>query len=102
MSGLVASTESDSVRASWTAPPLLLRNGVISSYDVICNYTDASGSSDSITNSVDGQTTEARLYNLPDQTTCSLTVVPYTLVGPGPASEAVLAATQASLNLGNN
>ena len=101
MADLQASTESDSLSVAWSAPPLLFRNGVITKYDVICNYTDASGSEAIITNSVEGQTTEAMLYNLPDQTDCYLTVVPFTMVGPGPASETVLGVSQAPFNSGN-
>ncbi|KAI6661022.1 hypothetical protein LOD99_13744 [Oopsacas minuta] len=97
---LVAITNDDSLLVTWLPPPLLYRNGLISSYDIICHYTDANGLNAYTINIVDGQETSARLYNLPVQTTCNITVTPYTLIGAGPSSDGVSAGTQEALNIG--
>lgn len=80
---------------SWIHPTLLDRNGVLSSYDIICRY---STSRDTV-NTVDGVATSARLYNLDPGTSCNITVIAYTQEGAGPPSDAVTAATQAPLNV---
>ena len=74
-------------------------NGRITRYDVICNY-ESNGMSNSVVNRVDGETHGVTIFNFPPQTTCNITVIPFTAIGPGPESAVLAAATQDQVDFG--
>ena len=87
----LSSTE---ILVSWTPPPEIDQNGVITHYEVHYEpFTTFNGTFTSNSASTNGSGLQIVLVSLQENVKYSVTVRAYTSVGPGPFSSAVLNAT---------